>query len=63
MKGKKLERPFRLEMDFGEALARFVRTDLEEVKRSQKEAAEGKGGDGPSADPAQTQQRPAPKIP
>ena len=40
MKGRKLERPFKLDLDFGEALARFAQADPEEVKQLQSSTPE-----------------------
>ena len=48
MTGKKLEKPLYLDMDFGEALARFGRTDRKQVEESIRRAKEAAGGPAPS---------------
>lgn len=49
---RKLERPLYIDMDFGEALRRFARTDPKEVEESMRRAKEGAGVDDPGAQDA-----------
>jgi hypothetical protein len=59
MTGKKLEKPLYLDMDFGEALTRFTRTDPKEVEESMRRAKEAAGGPAPD-DPTASKKRPKP---
>lgn len=43
-KGEKEEPPLHLDMDFGEALQRFARTDREQVEQSIKRSKQKKAG-------------------
>jgi hypothetical protein len=57
-RGKKLERPLRLEMDFGEALSRFVATDPAEVEKSIKQAKKKRPpGNGPPRRPGRSKRQ------
>ncbi len=60
-KGGKQEPPLHLEMDFGEALERFARTDPKEVERSIERAKKKKppGATVPGG-PTRTRSRPKP---
>jgi len=49
MTGRKLDRPLYIEMDFDEALTRFVKTDPKEVEDSIRRAKEAAGDSAPTA--------------
>jgi hypothetical protein len=55
---RKLEPPLRLDMDFNEALSRFVATDPKEVDESiERSKTKKPPGDGPPRRPARTSDR------
>lgn len=57
-KGKKLEPPLRLDMNFSEALSRFAATDPKEVEESVERSKTKKPPrDGPPRRPARQEQR------